>query len=63
MKKPRRHTPVIVESESAAVAPLSVLLVLKLSAQKHATEKAAAGLGKTSSFLQKPFFNIFFLLM
>ena len=48
VKKPRRHTPVIAESESAAVAP-PVPLVSKLSAQKQATDKAVPDLGKTSS--------------
>ena len=64
VKKPRRHTPVIAESKSAAIAPPSALLVIKLSAQKQATEKAAAGLGNTSSPFNNPFFiYIFSLLM
>ena len=32
VKKPRRHTVIIAESESAAVAPPSAPLVIKLSA-------------------------------
>jgi len=61
VKKPRRHTPVIAESELVAVSPTLSLLVIKLSAQKEATEKAAPSLGKISSLLQD-FFNIFLYL-
>ena len=52
VKKPCRHAPVIAKSESAAVAPPPAPLVIKLSAQKQATDKAIPGLGKTSSLLQ-----------
>ena len=51
MKKPRSHTPVITESESIATVSPPALLVIKLSAQKKAAEKAAPGLGKVSSHL------------
>jgi len=51
MKKPRRHTPVIVESESIVIVPPPAPLVIKLSAQKKAPEKAAPILGKISSCL------------
>jgi len=51
MKKPHRHTPVITESESVAVVPPPAPLVIKLSAQKKASEKAALDLGKISSCL------------
>ena len=52
MKKPRRHTPVIAESESVMNVPPPAPLVIKLSAQKKAPEKVAAGLGKISSCLK-----------
>jgi len=61
VKKPRRHTLVIAESESVAVVSPPTPLVIKLSAQKKATEKAAPGLGKISSHLQD--FFLFSLLM
>jgi len=50
VKKSCRYTStVIAESESAVVPPPSVPLVIKLSAQKQATDKAIPGLGKTIS--------------
>ena len=52
VKKPRSHTPVITESESIATISPPTLLVIKLSAQKKAPEKATPGLGKISSHLQ-----------
>jgi len=52
IKKPRRHTPVVAESESVAISSLPVPLIIKLSAQKKAAEKADPGLGKISSHLQ-----------
>ena len=49
MKKPHRYTPtVIAESESATVPPPPAPLIIKLSAQKQATDKAVPGQGKTS---------------
>jgi len=56
VKKPRRHTLVIAESESVVIARPPALLVIKLSAQKQATEKIALGLGKISSHLQDFFY-------
>jgi len=52
MKKPRRHTPVIAERESIAIVPPPIPLIIKLSVQKKAPEKAAPGLGKISFCLQ-----------
>ena len=52
VKKPRRHTPVVTESESVEIISPSAPLVIKLSMQKKAAEKAAPGLGKVSSHLQ-----------
>ena len=52
MKKPRRHTLVIVESESVAIVPPPVPLVIKLSVQKKAPETVDPALGKISSRLQ-----------
>ena len=49
VKKPRRHTPVIVESESVAIVSAPAPLIIKLLVQKKATEKTAPGLGKISS--------------
>ena len=50
VKKSCRYTStVIAESESAVVPPPSVPLVIKLSAQKQATDKAIPDLGKTIS--------------
>jgi len=49
VKKPRRHTPVIVESESVAIVSPPAPLIIKLLVQKKATEKTAPGLGKISS--------------
>ena len=51
-KKPRRHTQVVVESESVAISSPPTPLVTKLSTQKKTAEKAAPGLGKISSHLQ-----------
>ena len=56
MKKPRRHTPVIAESESIVIVPPPTPLIIKLSVQKKAPEKAAPGLGKIS-FCFQDFFN------
>jgi len=56
-KKPRRHTPVVTESESVAISSPPTPLVIKLSTQKKTTEKAAPGLGKVSSHLQDFFYN------
>ena len=52
VKKPRRHTPVIAESESFVIIRPPGLLVIKLLAQQKAPKKAAPGLGKISSCLQ-----------
>ena len=52
MKKPHRHTPVIVESESVVIVPPFAPPVIKLSTQKKAPEKASPALGKISSYLQ-----------
>jgi len=52
VKKPCRHTPVIAKSESVAIFSPHALLVIKLSTQKKAPEKAAPGLDKISSCLQ-----------
>ena len=52
MKKPRRYTPAIIsEGESAAVPPPPAPLVIRLSAQKQATNKAVPDLGKISFIL------------
>jgi len=51
MKKPRRQTLVIMESESVGIVPPPASLVIKLSAQKKIPEKAAPALGKISSCL------------
>jgi len=51
VKKPRRHTPVVAERESVAIVSPPYPLVIKLSAQKKAAEKAAPGLCKISSHL------------
>ena len=57
VKKPRRHTLVVAESKSVAIVSPPAPLVIKLSVQKKATEKAAPGLGKISSYLQDFFSN------
>ena len=51
VKKPHRHTLVIAESESVVIVPPPAPLVLKLSTQKKAAEKAAPVLSKISSHL------------
>jgi len=59
VKKPHRHTLVVTESESVTVVSPPAPLVIKLSAQKKATKKAAPGLGKISSHLQDFFYSPF----
>jgi len=52
VKKPRRYTPAIIsEGESAAVPPPPAPLVIRLSAQKQAVDKAAPDLRKINSIL------------
>ena len=52
MKKPRRYTPIIIaDGESAAVPPPPAPLVIRLSAQKQAIDKAVPDLGKISFIL------------
>ena len=52
MKKPRRHTPVITESESVVIVPPPAPLVIKLSVQKKSPETVAPAFGKINSCLQ-----------
>ena len=55
VKKPRHHTLVVAESKSVTIISHPSPLVIKLSAQKKITEKAAPGLSKISSCLQDIF--------
>ena len=59
VKKTRHHTPVVAESKSVAIVSPPAPLVIKLSVQKKAIEKAAPGLGKINLHLQDFFYSPF----
>ena len=67
MKKPRRYAPtVIAEGESSTVPPPPAPLIIRLSAPRQTTGKAAPDPGKTSSvlviyFLCVPYSSLFTL--